>query len=146
MTHAWRSTPPPHVHGHAHVHVTTYRLTRVLRDGRSAWTYDQMVAVCFSMHYVTEASNTVPVCDFNPLMLWCPTSKGFRQYGIDSHVIAINHIMGKCDVRNALASLCPKRKRGGFTKGVRPALVREARADSSDSDEDEPLSHRLLKK
>ena len=97
----------------------------------------------------TKYTRRVPECFYNTAQLACVTCKGFKQYGVCSHVCAINHLLGNCDLEDDLKELSQKRKKGGYVKGVRPALVREREADSSDdsdSSESEPLSHRLLKK
>ena len=67
-------------------------------------------------------------------------------YGICSHVVAVNDILGKVDLSDSLKELCKPRKfaKGGFNSGVRPALIREKEA-ASDSSEDEPLTNRVKK-
>ena len=65
-------------------------------------------------------------------------------YGICSHVVAVNDVLGKVDLSDSLKELCKPRKAGGFRKGVRPALIREKEA-ASDSSEDEPLTNRVKK-
>ena len=90
--------------------------------------FDTLINTCFAMHVVRDASVQwgVPKCEMgNPGGYDCPTCKGFKNVGICSHVLAINHITGKIDIDDMLCELCAPRKRGGFTKGVRPALVRE---------------------
>ena len=70
----------------------------------------------------------VPKCpDGNPLGYNCPTCKGFKQYGICSHVVAVNHLMKAINIDAMLEVLgeVPKKNRGGYNKGVRPALTRE---------------------
>jgi len=110
-------------------------------------TYDQLINTCYSYHYLLEPTKyerRIPECSYNVAKLACVTCKGFKQYGICSHVCAINHLLGKYDLEDDLKELSQKRKKGGYRKGVRPALVREKEAES-DSSEDEPLSRRLLK-
>ena len=108
--------------------------------------------ICSSFHFVEESSHLekVPECDFNEARLRC-SCKGFHHIGICSHVICINHRLGKCDIVEALKPLTTKAppKRGGNRKGKLPALVREPVVDSSgsspsesDSSEDELLTHR----
>ena len=90
--------------------------------------FDTLINTCFAMHVVRDASVQwgVPKCEMgNPGGYDCPTCKGFKNVGICSHVLAINHITGNIDIDDMLCELCAPRKRGGFTKGVRPALVRE---------------------
>ena len=92
---------------------------------------------------VEYAKRNVPGCQFNKAELWCPGCKGFKNYGICSHVCAVNHSIDRCDVRDALAVLSRPRRPGGFRSGVRPALMREDCSSSSDSSEDEPLAIRF---
>ena len=99
--------------------------------------------VCQSYHYVTAATRRVVGSDFNSACLRC-TCKGFHLYGICSHVVAVNDILGKVDLSDSLKELCQPRKTGGFRKGVRPALIQEKEA-ASDSSEDEPLTKRVKK-
>ena len=110
-------------------------------------TFEQFAHVCLSMHFLRYADDDdgVPKCEWNPANLSCPTCKGFRNWGICSHVIAINHILDKIDLAEELKELGNgPRKKGGYSSGVRPALVKEKEAvvDSSD-EEDEPLAKRL---
>ena len=70
-----------------------------------------------------------PVCDMNPGKLLC-SCKGFRHIGICSHSIAVNHWTREVDLDTIMKSLdggsTRKRNRGGgYTKGVRPALIKE---------------------
>ena len=112
-------------------------------------TYADLANVCQGYHHLVVAEKRVPGCDMNKAKLDCPTCKGFKLYGICSHVVAINTILGKADVDDALAELCQPRKQGGYRHGVRPALMKEKEAESdsspppeSDSSDDEPLSKR----
>ena len=72
-----------------------------------------------------------PVCNMNPGKLLC-SCKGFRHIGICSHSIAVNHWTREVDLDTIMKSLdgdsTRKRKQsgaGGYTKGVRPALIKE---------------------
>jgi hypothetical protein len=107
--------------------------------------FEQFAQVCLSMHFLRYAdADEVPKCEWNPANLSCPTCKGFRNWGICSHVVAINHILDKIDLEDELKELGAPRKRGGFNKGVRPALLKEKEAEVDSSDEeDEPLAKRL---
>ena len=79
--------------------------------------------ICFSMHCVYAADEWgVPDCTLNPAQLNCPSCKGFKLYGICSHVLAVNHILGKIELFRLSQELCAPRRKGGFMKGVRPAL------------------------
>ena len=107
--------------------------------------FEQFAHVCLSMHFLRYAdADEVPKCEWNPANLSCPTCKGFRNWGICSHVVAINHILDKIDLEDELKELGAPRKRGGFNKGVRRALLKEKEAEVDSSDEeDEPLAKRL---
>ena len=61
----------------------------------------------------------------NPGKFIC-SCKGFRHVGIYSHVMVVNHWLESVDVLQLVGSICPeKRRKGGFNKGCRPALVKE---------------------
>ena len=108
--------------------------------------YKELTHACFSYQLVQYAPSDrlVPDCDFNKEKLIC-TCKGYKQYAICSHVAAVNHLLHKVDLEDAVKELHKPRKTGGFRSGVRPALMKEKEAQSSsDSSEDEPLSKRLL--
>ena len=108
--------------------------------------YEQLTNACFCYHYVMYSERRVPGCEFNASKLCCPTCKGFKLYGICSHVCAVNHLLDKCDLDDALRELSKPRRKGGIRKGVRPELVRErTNKTSSDSSEDEPLINRKRK-
>ena len=53
----------------------------------------------------------------------CPTCKGFKSYGICSHVLAINHILKQIDVGHQLKALHQKSRKGGNRKQTRAAMV-----------------------
>ena len=58
----------------------------------------------------------------------CFTCKGFKSVGICSHVLAVNHIQGAIDLVYNLKKFVidvNKKHKGGNTKKVMPALVRE---------------------
>ena len=63
-------------------------------------------------------------CDMNPGKLVC-SCKGFRHIGICSHCIAVNHWSGELDLHKIMLSLEgeKRQKKGGYWKGVRPALT-----------------------
>jgi len=70
----------------------------------------------------------VPESPWNPLHLDCFTCKGFKSVGICSHVLAVNHIQGAIDLVYNLKKFVidvNKKEKGGNTKMVMPALVRE---------------------
>ena len=83
--------------------------------------FANFLKVAYSLHVVTyqDAKWGVPECDMgNPGNLNCATSKGFKSYGIDSHVLAVNHLLGLIDIHFLLGDLdeTPRRK-GGFRQG-----------------------------
>ena len=70
----------------------------------------------------------MPESPWNPLHLDCFTCKGFKSVGICSHVLAVNHIQGAIDLVYNLKKFVidvNKKHKGGNTKKVMPALVRE---------------------
>ncbi len=78
------------------------------------------------MHFLRYAdADEVHKCEWNPANLGCPTYKGFRNCGICAHVVAINHILDKIDLEDQPKELSAPHKKGGFVKGVKPALVKE---------------------
>ena len=83
--------------------------------------FANFLKVAYSLHVVTYAKEEwgVPECESgNPAKLDCASSKGFKSYGIDSHVLAINHILGEIDLDYLLGELdVAPRKKGGFWKG-----------------------------
>ena len=84
-----------------------------------------MVDICFSFHQVVSVIEPwgVPACSMNPAQLDCPTCKGFKSYGICSHVLAINHILEQIDVGHQLKALHQKSRKGGNRMKTRPAMV-----------------------
>ena len=67
----------------------------------TARSFENFLKTAYSLHVVTYKKEEwgVPVCEMgNPAELNCATSKGFKSYGIDSHVLAINHLLGMGDV------------------------------------------------
>ena len=94
------------------------------------------------MHFVSPAieGNFCPCEEGNPAELVCDC-KGCMGHGICSHVLCINHILKRFNVREELRDIGKSAfKRSGNKKRVEPALlpapVREP--DSSD-EEDERL-------
>ena len=97
------------------------------------------------MHFLRYADpGEVPKCEYNLACLSCPTCKAFRNWGICSHVVAINHILDNIDLEDTIKELSAPRAAGGFGHGVRPALVKEKEAEvDSSEEEEEPLAKRL---
>ena len=87
----------------------------------TARSFENFLKTAYSLHVVTYKKEEwgVPECEMgNPAELNCATSKGFKSYGIDSHVLAINHVLGKIDLYDLLGELddAPKKK-GGYMHG-----------------------------
>ena len=77
------------------------------------------------VEFAEDVDRVAPPSDLNPDGLVC-NCKGFRHVGICSHVMAVGHRLGVIDVPQLCGGMrTEKRKLGGFTKGVRPALERE---------------------
>lgn len=95
---------------------------------------ESFIDLLFAVHVVQpadEAGRGCPMCEFNPLYLVC-TCKGFRHVGICSHVLVVNHWLDAIDVSYLTGQISGgKRAKGGFRKGIRPALVPEAAAGPS---------------
>ena len=63
----------------------------------------------------------------NPGQLLC-SCKGFRHIGICSHCIAVGHWLQELDLDEIMTPLegeKKSKKRAGYMKGVRPALIKE---------------------
>ena len=105
---------------------------------------DALLDVCLSLHTVYPAAEEFPVakCEGNPLNYTCQGCKSFQGAGICSHVLAVNHILKKFNVRYQLKHLKDtKEKKGGNVKKVEPALqkLKERQPDSSDEEDEEML-------
>ena len=86
---------------------------------------EHLEAICASVGVCASSSEWgVPECDLNPCKFNCPHCKGFKQYGICSHVLAINHILMKINLRRELMEIGKKTmlKKKGWG-GVEPALT-----------------------
>jgi hypothetical protein len=95
---------------------------------------ETLMALVKDIHVVVtgeQAPYCCPECPANPLGMAC-NCKGFRQYGICSHVIAVNHWLDAIDLEALLEDFgTASRKKGGYMKGVRPALTKEFDGPSS---------------
>ena len=87
--------------------------------------YIDVVRAIHLVQYAEDAGRTPPTCADNPAELVC-SCKGFRHVGVCSHVIVVNHWLGHIDLQHMLGDISGgKRQKGGYVKGVRPALVKE---------------------
>ena len=78
-------------------------------------TFEQFAHVCLSMHFLRYAEpGEIPKCEYNPANVGCPTCNGFRNWGICSHVVAINHILDKIDLEDQLKELSERAAQGGW--------------------------------
>ena len=82
-----------------------------------------------------------PECDGNPAKLLC-SCKGFKGYGVCSHVLAINHILRRHNVKYQVLELTgknPGKNKGGNLKKRAAALSKQRllqnEEDSSDAEE-----------
>ena len=89
---------------------------------------ESFLAVQNALHvvqYGDQCGRRCPKYDHNPAGLVC-SCKGFRSIGICSHVLAVNHWLEEINLWSLLGSVSgEKRKKGGYVKGVRPALTPE---------------------
>ena len=90
---------------------------------------NKCIDILTSVHVVEYAdqpcARVCPPCKLNTKRLVC-SCKGFRGKGICAHVMAKNHELGAIDLFQMTRLLDPvPRRRGGFNKGVRRALIRE---------------------
>jgi hypothetical protein len=123
--------------------VSMYLKALTNQDDARVKDVEHFEAICFSIHWVGASSPDwgVPECDLNPGKFNCPHCKGFKQYGICSHVLAINHILMEINLRRELmeigkSTLKKKDKGGGNRQSVEPALTKvpEREPDSSDDE------------
>ena len=78
----------------------------------------------------------------NPFELDCMHCKGFKSYGICSHVLAVNHMLKKVNLRRELMEIGQGvHKKGGNRKKNVPALTRAPTQQPDSSDEE---AERLL--
>ena len=95
----------------------------------------------------------MPECEGNPAKLDCPSCKSFKAYGICSHVLAVNHILTKFNVRYRLAELSKTKSNNPQGSGVygrralsktAPALEKQRLPFEEDSSDDEESVLRRL--
>ena len=102
---------------------------------------DELADVCDALHYVQLATEPwmVCACEGNPTNHICDC-KGFKGHGICSHVLTINHILGKFNVRYQLLTIgkrAAKQTNIGRPSKPAPALTREKAREPDSSDEEE---------
>jgi hypothetical protein len=89
---------------------------------------DKMIEIASSvnaLHYAVNTNRTCVQCEYNGAEVVC-SCKTSRHIGICEHILAVNHFLGHLDLVHLLGDIRGgKRKRGGFNRGTRPALVRE---------------------
>ena len=82
----------------------------------------------------------VPDCELNPGRFDCVACKCFKNYGICSHVLALNHVLQKINLRRELMEIgksAAGRKGGGNHQKPLPALQRQKQREPDSSDEEE---------
>ena len=100
--------------------------------------------LCSSFHVVEPDQNEstlypVPECYGNPGRFNCPTCKGFKQWGICSHVLAINHILELFNVKFAMLPIAKRKAREGRPRKPPPALVRMPLPQEDDHGDEEDV-------
>ena len=86
-----------------------------------------------------EGQSVLP-CEGNPCGFACQACKAFKQVGICSHVLTINHILTRFNVRFQLKSIQTNALKKAGQRGSRkllPALQREPQVAPDSSDEEE---------
>ena len=100
-----------------------------------------LLAVCDVLHEVRYPSDGQPAlpCEGNPAGLECVACKSFKQVGICSHVLTINHMMKLFNVRFQLKSVQTNALKKAGQRGSRkllPALQRAPHVAPDSSDEE----------
>ena len=99
---------------------------------------DHLIDFCGSFHLVQAHTEPIPKCEGNPSELECIGCKGFKHSGICSHVLCINHILKRYNVRYQLATIGKRaRKHTGGQYRAPPALQRDVQREPDSSDEEE---------
>ena len=103
--------------------------------------------ICTSLHTVLDQEDKwpVPECELNPMKMDCMNCKGFKGVGICSHVLAVNHMMKKINLRREVMEIGQSSYRknkagnqaGGNRKKPLPALTRAPAREADSSDEEE---------
>jgi hypothetical protein len=103
-----------------------------------------LLAVCDALHVVgppADGQSVLP-CEGNPCGFDCKACKAFKQVGICSHVLTINHILTRFNVRFQLKEIQTKAllkkagRMGNNRKAPVPALQREPQVEPDSSDEE----------
>ena len=100
-------------------------------------TMEKLRAVCRALHFVRMSMGECDICECegNPTKHVC-NCKGFKAHGICSHVLAINHILTKFNVRLELAQMGKRKCKTGNLKRLEKALERMPAAELDSSDEE----------
>ena len=97
--------------------------------------------VCNLFHLIMKKTEewSVPRCEYNPMELDCVYCKGFKGYGICSHVLAINHICREINLRAELLEMGKSKLakvQGGNRTKAKPALTKQKQIEPDSSDEE----------
>ena len=107
---------------------------------------DHLVDMCGAFQVVAESCDEWGVCEcyLNPAKLDCLYCKGFKGHGICSHVLCVNHMLKKINLRAEVMEIGKSAaKHGGNNQPKHlPALTRAParEADSSDEEADRLLA------
>ena len=110
---------------------------------------DTLIDLCSALHIVNAPlEGFEPLeCEGNPLRYVCQGCKGFLGTGICSHVLSVNHMESKFNVRaelRALTSRASKRKAALAGNRKRPPPALESLPAPVDSSEDEAEQEQAL--
>ena len=100
-----------------------------------------LLAVCDALHVVgppADGQSVLP-CEGNPCGFDCKACKAFKQVGICSHVLTINHMLTRFNVRFQLKSIQTNALKKAGQRGSRkllPALQRAPHVEPDSSDEE----------
>ena len=106
---------------------------------------DHLVDMCGAFQVVAESCDEWGVCEcyLNPAKLDCLYCKGFKGHGICSHVLCVNHMLKKINLRAEVMEIGKSAaKHGGNNQPKHlPALTRAPAREADSSDEE---AERLL--
>ena len=101
---------------------------------------DYLADVCGAFQLVQDMDPKwkVPRCEYNPCELDCIYCKGFKSVGICSHVLAINHMLKKINLRRLVIAIGQSKQKNktGRRRNPEPALQRMAQHEPDSSDEE----------